>query len=190
MVPRAQRHEVSSPIRPWSQPSSHGELTFDTASSSRGYLNNPTSTAATFAPSTDGGAPWLKTGDIATVDPDGYFYIIDRRKELIKYNGYQVAPAELEALLLTHPMVADVGVIGVMSKEEQVEVPRSVATAAFLTGVPLIEVPSTSNQGLRRTQAGPSRARTGGAVRAGCHNVASAAGPSCPATRLCPLAHP
>lgn len=74
----------------------------------KGYLNNPAATASTIT--ADG---WLKTGDIGYVDEDGYFYIVDRLKELIKYKGYQVAPAELEALLVTHPSVADVAVIGI-----------------------------------------------------------------------------
>ena len=70
-----------------------------------GYLNNPTATAETITP--DG---WLKTGDIARVD-GGVHFIVDRVKELIKYKGYQVAPAELEALLLTHPDVSDSAVV-------------------------------------------------------------------------------
>jgi 4-coumarate--CoA ligase len=72
-----------------------------------GYLNNPAATAATL--DADG---WLHTGDIAHFDADGYLYIVDRLKELIKYKGFQVPPAELEALLLTHPAVADAAVIG------------------------------------------------------------------------------
>jgi acyl-CoA synthetase (AMP-forming)/AMP-acid ligase II len=78
----------------------------------RGYLNNPQATAATI--DADG---WLHTGDIAVRDTDGYFEIVDRLKELIKYKGFQVAPAELEALLITHPAVADVAVIGVPDEE-------------------------------------------------------------------------
>lgn len=72
----------------------------------QGYFNNPEATAITL--DADG---WLHTGDVAYVDEDGWFYIVDRVKELIKYNAYQVAPAELEALLLAHPAVADVAVI-------------------------------------------------------------------------------
>src|SRR6185295_5327676 len=60
---------------------------------------------------------WLHTGDIAKVDADGHVYIVDRLKELIKYKGFQVPPAELEALLLTHPAVADAAVIGVPDDE-------------------------------------------------------------------------
>ncbi|MEM8554522.1 MAG: AMP-binding protein [Pseudomonadota bacterium] len=72
-----------------------------------GYLNNPEATAATV---TEDG--WLKTGDLASFDSDGYLFIHDRLKELIKVKGFQVAPAELEAVILTHPDVADVAVVG------------------------------------------------------------------------------
>ncbi|HEX9547197.1 MAG TPA: hypothetical protein VF942_07655, partial [Acidimicrobiales bacterium] len=71
-----------------------------------GYLNNPKATAETIGP--DG---WLRTGDLVTVDEEGWFRVTDRLKELIKYKGNQVAPAELEGVLLTHPAVADVAVI-------------------------------------------------------------------------------
>ncbi|HEV2706487.1 MAG TPA: 4-coumarate--CoA ligase family protein [Pyrinomonadaceae bacterium] len=72
----------------------------------RGYLNRPDATAETI--DADG---WLHTGDIGYADRDGCFYIVDRAKELIKYKGFQVAPAELEAVLLEHPSVADAAVI-------------------------------------------------------------------------------
>ncbi|XP_050315499.1 luciferin 4-monooxygenase-like [Anthonomus grandis grandis] len=71
------------------------------------YYNNPEATKETFT--SDG---WLKSGDLGYYDQQGYFYIIDRLKELIKYKGYQVAPAELEALLLNHPKISDAGVVG------------------------------------------------------------------------------
>jgi acyl-CoA synthetase (AMP-forming)/AMP-acid ligase II len=71
-----------------------------------GYWNNPEATAATI--DADG---WLHSGDVGYVDEDGYLYVVDRVKELIKYNAYQVAPAELEAVLVTHPMIADCAVI-------------------------------------------------------------------------------
>jgi acyl-CoA synthetase (AMP-forming)/AMP-acid ligase II len=77
-----------------------------------GYLGNPEATAATIDPE-----GWLHTGDIAVCDSDGYFTIVDRLKELIKYKGYQVPPAELEGLLLGHPAVADVAVVGVPDDE-------------------------------------------------------------------------
>ncbi|WFD33301.1 hypothetical protein MCUN1_000114 [Malassezia cuniculi] len=85
----------------------------------KGYLNNREATDDCITP--DG---WFKTGDIA-ICRDGYFYIVDRKKELIKYKGFQVPPAELEALLLTHPRVFDTAVIGVHSKEQATELPRA-----------------------------------------------------------------
>ncbi|GAB2966717.1 AMP-binding protein [Amycolatopsis acidiphila] len=76
-----------------------------------GYLDDPAATAATV---TDG---WLHTGDLLRVDADGVFWVVDRLKELIKYKGYQVAPAELESVLLTHPDVLDAAVVGVPHAE-------------------------------------------------------------------------
>jgi acyl-CoA synthetase (AMP-forming)/AMP-acid ligase II len=78
----------------------------------KGYLNNPEATALTID---EGG--WLHTGDIGHVDEDGHFFIVDRLKELIKYKGFQVAPAELEALLIGHPAVADVAVVPIPDVE-------------------------------------------------------------------------
>jgi acyl-CoA synthetase (AMP-forming)/AMP-acid ligase II len=85
----------------------------------KGYLNRPEATAQTV--DEEG---WLHTGDIAYADEDGCFYIVDRLKELIKYKGFQVAPAELEAVLLTHPCVADAAVIP-SPDEEAGEVPKA-----------------------------------------------------------------
>ncbi|GAA2243117.1 4-coumarate--CoA ligase family protein [Streptomyces indiaensis] len=73
----------------------------------KGYLGRPDATAAMIDP--DG---WLHTGDVGHVDDAGWLFVVDRVKELIKYKGFQVAPAELEALLLTHPGIADAAVIG------------------------------------------------------------------------------
>lgn len=73
----------------------------------KGYHNNPAATAATLTP--DG---WLKTGDLGGFDAEGYLFIRDRVKELIKVSGFQVAPAEVEAELLSHPQVADAAVVG------------------------------------------------------------------------------
>jgi acyl-CoA synthetase (AMP-forming)/AMP-acid ligase II len=78
----------------------------------KGYLNNPEATASTV--DADG---WLRTGDIGVIDADGYLTIVDRLKELIKVKGYQVAPAELESLLLDHPLIADVAVIPIPDAE-------------------------------------------------------------------------
>ena len=84
-----------------------------------GYLHNAEATAATL--DSDG---YLHTGDVAMVDQHGYVTIVDRVKELIKYKGYQVPPAELEALLLTHPKISDVAVIGVRDADGE-EVPKA-----------------------------------------------------------------
>lgn len=73
----------------------------------RGYLNRPDATAAAIDP--DG---WLRTGDLGYVDEDGYLHLVDRLKEMIKYRGMQIAPAELEAVLISHPRVADAAVVG------------------------------------------------------------------------------
>src|SRR5256885_14856400 len=83
-------------------PDEDGELLIRGPQVMRGYLNNPEATAATLD-----GDGWLHTGDIGHVDSDGYFTIVDRLKELIKYKGFQVPPAVLEAVLRGHPAVAD-----------------------------------------------------------------------------------
>jgi acyl-CoA synthetase (AMP-forming)/AMP-acid ligase II len=84
-----------------------------------GYLGCPDATAQTI--DAEG---WLHTGDIGYADDEGFFFIVDRAKELIKYKGFQVAPAELEALLLTHPSVADAAVIPV-ADDEAGEIPKA-----------------------------------------------------------------
>ena len=94
-----------------------GELCIRGPQNMKGYLDDPEATAAMIDP--DG---WLHTGDIAVVDHEGYFAIVDRVKELIKYKGFQVAPAELEALLLEHPQITDAAVIG-RPDEEAGEIP-------------------------------------------------------------------
>ncbi|GHE25454.1 AMP-dependent synthetase [Kitasatospora indigofera] len=90
----------------------------------KGYFARPSDTAATI--DADG---WLHTGDVGYVDERGYLFVVDRVKELIKYKGYQVAPAELEALLLTHPEVADAAVIGVQGPDG-VERPKAFVVRA------------------------------------------------------------
>lgn len=88
----------------------------------KGYWNKPDATAQTLTP--DG---WLRTGDIAYADETGFLWIVDRLKELIKVKGNQVAPAELEGVLLEHPGVADAAVVGVRPAGgvEGEEVPRA-----------------------------------------------------------------
>lgn len=83
-----------------------------------GYLNNPEATAETLV---DG---WLRTGDMAELDEHGNVYIVDRFKELIKYKGYQVPPAELESILLGHPDIADAACSGVLRADGE-EIPKA-----------------------------------------------------------------
>lgn len=85
----------------------------------KGYLNKPEATAHTI--DSDG---WLHTGDVGYADDDDHFFIVDRAKELIKYKGFQVAPAELEAILLTHPAIADAAVIP-RPDDEAGEIPKA-----------------------------------------------------------------
>jgi len=89
-----------------------GELMIKGPQVMMGYLNAPEKTAECL--DSNG---WLKTGDLMYYDEDGFFFITDRLKELIKVRGYQVAPAELEALLLTHPRVNDAAVVPVKDEE-------------------------------------------------------------------------
>jgi acyl-CoA synthetase (AMP-forming)/AMP-acid ligase II len=101
-----------------------GELWIRGPQVMRGYLADDAATAATLVE--DG---WLRTGDVARVDDAGVFRIVDRVKELIKYKGYQVPPAELEALLLGHPAVTDAAVIPARDGAGE-EVPKACVVAA------------------------------------------------------------
>jgi acyl-CoA synthetase (AMP-forming)/AMP-acid ligase II len=101
------------------EPGQDGELWIRGPQVMRGYFNRPEETRATLD---DEG--WLHTGDIGHADRDGHFFIVDRLKELIKYKGMQVPPAELEAVLLSHPCVADAAVVP-MRDEEAGEIPRA-----------------------------------------------------------------
>ncbi|KAG0300927.1 putative fatty-acid--CoA ligase FadD10, partial [Dissophora globulifera] len=100
----------------------------------KGYRNNAKATLETI--DSEG---WLHTGDIAVVDEQENFFIVDRLKELIKYKGFQVAPAELEALLLEHPLILDAGVIGIEDKEQATEVPLAFVVKAPGPGEALTE---------------------------------------------------
>ncbi len=96
-----------------------GELLIRGPQVMKGYFDNPVATTEAITP--DG---WLHTGDIVRMDHDGYVWILDRKKELIKYKGFQVPPAELEGLLLEHPAAADVAVIAKPDPEAG-EVPKA-----------------------------------------------------------------
>jgi acyl-CoA synthetase (AMP-forming)/AMP-acid ligase II len=109
-------------------PGEPGELCIRGPQVMKGYLNNPRATAD--AIDTEG---WFHTGDVARLDENGSLWIVDRIKELIKYKGYQIAPAELEALLLTHSAITDAAVIPVKD-EEAGEVPKAfVVTTGSIT---------------------------------------------------------
>lgn len=96
-----------------------GELLIRGPQVMKGYLGRPDETAAMI--DEDG---WLRTGDVGYVDDGGWTFVVDRVKELIKYKGFQVAPAELEALLLTHPGIADAAVVGEYNDDNN-EVPHA-----------------------------------------------------------------
>ncbi len=107
-------------------PGERGELCVRGPQVMKGYLNNQAATDAMID-----GDGWLHTGDVAIVDDEGYFTVVDRVKELIKYKGYQVAPAELEALLLQHERITDAAVIG-RPDEEAGEIPVAFVVAQGL----------------------------------------------------------
>ncbi|MEV7687159.1 4-coumarate--CoA ligase family protein [Streptomyces bungoensis] len=94
----------------------------------KGYLGRPDATAAMIGP--DG---WLHTGDVGHVDEDGWLFVVDRVKELIKYKGFQVAPAELEALLLTHPGIDDAAVVGARNEDGN-EIPHAFVVRSDTAG--------------------------------------------------------
>ncbi|KAI8362831.1 hypothetical protein BD560DRAFT_484036 [Blakeslea trispora] len=96
-----------------------GELWLKGPNVMKGYINNPEATADCI--DEEG---YFHTGDVALQDENGHFYIVDRIKELIKYKGFQVPPAELEAVLLSSPLVDDCAVIGVYDTEQATELPR------------------------------------------------------------------
>jgi long-subunit acyl-CoA synthetase (AMP-forming) len=106
-------------------PGEVGELWLQGPNVFRGYWNNAAATKDALTP--DG---YFKTGDIGFQDQQHNFYITDRVKELIKYNGFQVAPAELEGKLMQSPLVDDVAVIGVEDEVQHTEVPRAYIVAS------------------------------------------------------------
>ncbi|XP_074278644.1 4-coumarate--CoA ligase-like 9 [Silene latifolia] len=100
-------------------PGKEGELWLHGPTIMKGYVGNKEATAETLLPE-----GWLRTGDLCYFDSDGFLYIVDRLKELIKYKGYQVPPAELEHLLLSHPDIADAAVVP-YPDEEAGEIPMA-----------------------------------------------------------------
>ena len=162
-------------------PGEVGELLIRGPQVMKGYYNNLQATSETI---TEDG--WLHSGDIVRMDPDGYVWVLDRKKELIKCKGFQVPPAELEGLLLEHPAVADAAVIG-KSDAESGEVPKAfvvrrqgievsdeelmgfvagtVATFKQIKEVEFVDAIPKNPSGkiLRRVLVDQERARTGGA---------------------------
>ncbi|MFJ4969073.1 4-coumarate--CoA ligase family protein [Streptomyces sp. NPDC088755] len=120
LLPNTEMRIVSleDPVRD-AEPGADGEILIRGPQVMKGYLGHPDATADMI--DADG---WVHTGDVGRADADGWLFVVDRVKELIKYKGYQVAPAELEALLLTHEQVADAAVIGVYDAEGN-EVPKA-----------------------------------------------------------------
>ncbi|MEP6480063.1 MAG: AMP-binding protein [Rhodoglobus sp.] len=116
LIDPATGDEIEVPSSGVSEP---GEILVRGPNVMLGYLGNEEATAATI--DADG---FLHTGDIGVVSAEGFVTIVDRLKELIKYHGYQIAPAELEALLLTHPAIADAAVIGVQDADGE-EIPKA-----------------------------------------------------------------
>ncbi|PVH85763.1 acetyl-CoA synthetase-like protein [Cadophora sp. DSE1049] len=101
-----------------------GELWIRGPNVFKGYHNNATATSEALT------SGWFRSGDIGYIDDGGNIFLTDRFKELIKYNGFQVAPAQLEGLLMGHPAVDDVAVIGVYSQERATEMPRAYVVPA------------------------------------------------------------
>ena len=100
-------------------PNQEGEICVRGPQVMQGYLNRPDATAAMID-----GHGWLHSGDVGYADADGCFFVVDRVKELIKYKGLQIAPAELEAVLLAHPSVADAAVVP-LADDEAGQVPKA-----------------------------------------------------------------
>ncbi len=127
-------------------PGEDGELIIRGPQIMQGYWKAPEETARTLRNG------WLYTGDIGHVDVDGYTYIVDRKKEMIKYKGFGIAPAELESLLMEHPAVMDSAVIGVPD-DEAGEVPKGfvvVRPGRSVTGEELIAFVNSKLAGYKK----------------------------------------
>ncbi|XP_040987007.1 4-coumarate--CoA ligase-like 6 [Juglans microcarpa x Juglans regia] len=112
LAPNMQAKVVDWSTGSFLPPGSGGELWLRGPAIMKGYLNNAEATMSTV--DTDG---WLHTGDIVCFDQEGYIHIFDRLKEIIKYKGFQIAPADLEAVLISHPEILDVAVTGTVDGE-------------------------------------------------------------------------
>lgn len=131
-------------------PNKPGELCFKGRLMMKGYINNEEETRNAMK---DG---WLHTGDVGYYDKDEEFFIVDRLKELIKYKGFQVPPAELEAILLSHPKIKDAAVIGIPD-EEAGELPL-----AFVVKQPGVELSAEEVKTFVAKEASPAKRLHGG----------------------------
>ena len=108
------------------EPGQVGELVIKGPQVMKGYWNRPEATESAFWTDLKTGEKWLRTGDVAYIDEEGYEHLIDRLKEMIKYKGWSIAPAELEDLLFRNPHVFDAAVIGKPSPEAGIgEIPKA-----------------------------------------------------------------
>lgn len=112
LAPNMEAKVVNWDTGSFQAPGNTGELWLRGPSIMKGYLNNVEATMLTI--DKDG---WLHTGDIVYFDQDGYLYIIDRLKEIIKYKGFQIAPVDLEVILISHPDIDDAAVTALADKE-------------------------------------------------------------------------
>lgn len=115
--------DINDPTFKGLGPNESGEVVVRGPQNMKGYLNNNQATDETLLADN-----WLRTGDLGHYDEDGYFYVTDRLKELIKVKGFQVPPAELEELLRDHPKVVDAAVIGI-PHEKHGELPHGYVVA-------------------------------------------------------------
>src|SRR5690606_22654767 len=113
--------------RPLGEP---GEIVVRGPQVMSGYWKKPEETAAVFAADPDGGAPWFRTGDIATIDDDGFVRIVDRIKELIITGGFNVSPSEVEEALKNHEDIVDAAVVGLPSEHSGEDVVAAVVLRA------------------------------------------------------------
>jgi long-chain acyl-CoA synthetase len=110
-------------------PGEEGELIVRGPQVFSGYWKKPDETSAVFVPTSDDGADWFRTGDIVTVDEQGFVRVVDRIKELIITGGFNVAPSEVEDTLRQHPDIADVAVVGLPSAHSGEDVVAAVVLA-------------------------------------------------------------
>ncbi|DAZ94388.1 TPA: LOW QUALITY PROTEIN: hypothetical protein N0F65_003252 [Lagenidium giganteum] len=136
MLPNTEARVVSVETGEDLGPNEHGELWYRGPQVMKGYLHEPEATKSAITP--DG---FLKTGDIGYFDDDGYLFVVDRVKELIKYKGHQVAPAELEDVLHLHPAIVDSCCVRGYDPTTGEEIPK-----AYVVLKPSLESPPTAEQ--------------------------------------------